>query len=216
MLRNIAWMCEEMAIMEDVSFLLWHVFFIIVVIGITFLFIQSRSGEKNKFLLGATIFLILYGICRVFFFLDDFSPLGSIYWLLGAEFGIISLTFLIFIIERFVFQKSKYAFTISGSIGIILYSIFMVQQSIETIALLQMIFLPLIAVIIPLIYLYIALKSAGEPRKKALIIFFGIILLMMGNIFHFTEFKTSLELFYYILTPISFIGGTSLLLYGFT
>ncbi|NVM53646.1 MAG: hypothetical protein HWN66_08075 [Candidatus Helarchaeota archaeon] len=120
----------------------------------------------------------------------------------------------VFVVEKFVYTRSKYIFSAFGGFAIVWNSLFFILQNMDYIYLAQAVFLPAIAAIVPLIYLYVAIKSSGEARTKSFIILLGILIFMTGNVLHFELFKAGFAIGYYVLSPSLLIVGLALFIYG--
>lgn len=157
----------------------------------------------------------MFCICRVLYFIADFIWLERLYWDLGTLLGLISLTIFIFLVEKYVYTRSKYIFSAVGSFAIVWDVVFLlIIYNVEYIYLAQAVFLPIIASIVPIIYLYVAIRSSGEPRTKSLIILLGILIFMVANVLHYELLKVNFAFGYYILSPACFIVGLIIFVYG--
>ncbi|TFG00572.1 MAG: hypothetical protein EU541_01810 [Promethearchaeota archaeon] len=138
--------------------------------------------ERSKFyVIGIGIFFSLVGIYRFLFFYHDFfapDALGHLLWKISTGFLLISLVILNFIIERYIYRKTKYIITIIGGILIILFIIIVDPNTARIIAQIGSLFL----IIFPLlIHCIIAIRGSGWIRKKAIIISIGIIIIIIGT-----------------------------------
>ncbi|NVM30944.1 MAG: hypothetical protein HWN65_19035 [Candidatus Helarchaeota archaeon] len=164
-----------------------------LIIFALYLFIKRRREDPGSrtptIFLGYAVFLICYSITRIFFVFSDFevytwstttTELNTIYVGLAYSFGILGAICLFIIIERYLVH-TKYGFTILGIVVLIMsllstFSIIVteVPQTIITIV------FPLFFAIIVLLYVYVAIKAMGEPRRRALGIVLGLLVMMLG------------------------------------
>ncbi len=167
----------------------------LVVFG-SFLFLKMRQKEKEStqrsIMLGYTLFLFAYALTRTFFVLSDIeiwntgnpeTYLNNVYVGIAYSLGILGAFFIIYLLERF-FIHSKFIFTVLAIMILIvsIISIFSlipsnIPQLIVTIA------LPGFFLVILLLYLYVAIKSPGDARRRALGIVAGILIIMIGLLF---------------------------------
>ena len=69
--------------------------------------------------------------------------------------------------------------------------------------------------LVPLLYFYIAYKSAGSLRKNALILALGAIALLIGNILKGrVDVASTVHFNYFILGPIFIIAAIVIIIYG--
>jgi hypothetical protein len=168
----------------------------LIIFGL-YLFKKMREKEpdspQHDIYLGYCLFLVFYGLVRVFFIFSDievFSTHSSVTFLntlyvgIAYSFGIIGILFLFYIIERHLIH-SHYIFTIIA-IGILILSVISILSIIPTEIpqLIMIVSLPAFFVIVIILYLYVAIKSSGEPRKRALGIMAGILVMMLGTLFN--------------------------------
>ena len=188
---------------------------VIVVITMTFtgagivLWIM-KDTEAKAFFTAFSIFLILFGISRIFYYIHDFFNPNVLYWQIAAIIGMISASCVLFAIEVKVFRKSKFLFTIISIVAIVLI---VIPLPTEIHLIVQFWAIALIAPLIPLLYLYIAIKSTGEARIISILMTIGTTLFMVGNFFHGTAFQ-SLPLFPYLFSPLFMIVSISFILAG--
>ncbi|MBD3227698.1 MAG: hypothetical protein GF329_05875 [Candidatus Lokiarchaeota archaeon] len=175
---------------------------------------SDLEPAQRDYFLGMVVFIVVHMISRIFYMLYDFYYInGSPYvpfWDIGAAIGAASVVFLLFAIERHMLKKTKYLFTILSIITVVLY--FVIYQYRDIV---QLIMIPIVAIVVPLIYVYTAIKSTGQIRKTSIIIAIGIIIFILGQAAHsinvwdiFTE-NIAFGL-YYIISPIGLtLGGLS-------
>ncbi len=149
---------------------------------------EEGSAQRNIYL-GYSLFLIFYGLVRLFFIFSDCEVynthssetfLNNIYVGMAYSFGIIGAICIFYMIERYLVH-TRYIFTIIG-IAILGLSIISTLSLIPTEIpqLIMALALPAFFVLIVLLYLYVAIKSPGEARKRAFGIIIGILVIMVG------------------------------------
>ncbi len=140
---------------------------------------KSEVTFQKYFSLGIALFGFSYALTRVFFIFSDFlfemTYEYLFFWRLAAVAAVVSIIFLEAIIETYLI-KTHYIFTVLAIIGAILIAVLDLGLA----RLISYTFLPLLALDIVGIYLYVALKSEGVPRTKALQSMFGILILVAG------------------------------------
>jgi hypothetical protein len=159
----------------------------------TFLFFKRRDKEpgsaQHNIYLGYCLFLLAYAGTRIFFVFSDFevysmksseTVLNTIYVGIAYSFGIFGALMLILMLERFLLH-TWYIFTV---IAIIMFSLSVLSIFIMALnKFLQLaiaITMPAFFLIIILLYLYVAIKSPGEARKRSLGIIAGLLIMMVG------------------------------------
>ncbi|MFO8019730.1 MAG: hypothetical protein R6U96_13980 [Promethearchaeia archaeon] len=116
------------------------------------------------------------------FFLTEFDDSvyyifpNYIYWKLGALFSSIGIAYVLYIIDRTVFNfKFKGIFTFIVAAGALIILFFPINSKADfDIASVLLIFAQIGTVLIPLMFIYIAIRTPGL-RKTALYITFGFI-----------------------------------------
>ena len=198
---------------EEISKVLWFIFF-----GFSGLFgillIRKALGPdlarpQREYYLGMSAFILVHLIARYFYYLYDFHGQAQLNWDLGASIGLIGIVFLLYAIERNVFTRSKFFFTIITIIFIIL--IFILPPEFKSIS--QTIIVSIIGLFIPLIYLYVAYKGSGDIRKNSLIVAIGILIFLIGQTAHSSTFF-DLGFIYFIISPVCMLVGGIIFLYG--
>lgn len=157
--------------------------------GILFFRLYVKRERQNKLFLGITLFFVFVAVSRIFylifdFFQTNFNPvLFETYfltWRLASAFILFGFGCLLLVADYNLFQgKDKYLVPIFYAIiAVVIVSLptFELAEQFSTYSI-------FIAVLfIPLAYLYTAITSSGEIRRKSLWIFFGIVLFGGGLI----------------------------------
>lgn len=187
-----------------------------------------QSEAKRTYLLGLAIFCFVFLIFRILtiyysFFLEggligsqvqDLDALALFFWGFNFCIGSVGIIFLVFAVEKEVFTKSKYLLTI---LQITLTALFLLFVFIKLdIAIFIPWISPIPLIIIPLLYLYIGLKSVGEPRTYSLKMFGGILLIALSHGI-FSILSPNWELFdgtllLFLLSPILMIFALLLII----
>jgi hypothetical protein len=173
---------------------------------------KSYFDQKSSefYIIGIAIFFTIMGIYRFLFFYHDFfapDAWTNVLWKIGNSFLLIGLTMLNYILERFIYKKSKYIFTIVGTVFVMLYIIIPeknIARIISQLGSVLMVIFPL------LIHIIIAGRSSGWFRRKAIIISIGIMILIFST-FGLFLFET----FGILETKITLVIGHPLSLLGF-
>ena len=187
----------------DVSyevFLLREIFNLCLIIALlifaTFLFSKMRQKEpqsaQRNIYLGYCLFLLSYAGTRIFFVFSDIEIynakvpdtfLNTIYVGIAYAFGIFGALWLIIMLERYLLH-TRFVFTIFASIMFIL-SILSIFSTVinQLLQFLITIALPGFFLIVVLLYLYVAIKSPGDARRRSLGIIFGLVIMMIGFLF---------------------------------
>jgi len=226
----------------DTALYLWIVN-LIVLVAIAIIFFRMYKGVGATFYLGVTFFYIMYFVSRLSevlrvwvipqadwvtintFPLDPIS-LSLNFWLKTTYtiFSYIGLTVIYFVLERYVFKRTKYLFTICVPI-ITVISIF---DSLEPNrdatngSIWLYISIPFFIILlfgIVFMYTYLAIKSSGAVRRNSIIIIFGMLVFEFGLIFALPDatflFATIPPDFMTISAPILMTLGVFLQIQGF-
>jgi len=192
-------------------------------LGIFGIYYRKKAEMKSKknYYFGLGLIFILLGISRIIFFYHDFiAPeyLGAInldilLWKIASTIMLAGFTILSYVIETYIYKKTKHIFTIFGIIITILYLILMDKSLATTILYVgngALIFLPF------LLYLFMAINTTGDIRKKAATIVLGMAILLVGSalgifVLIFPDFKIPSLMF----SPPIMLVGFIIVWYGF-
>ena len=158
--------------------------------GVYFLKKYSRNRKKIEFNYMNIIYALFYIlICigqGIYFyyltFLTDFNPVlydsFMEYFIAGSAFHVAGLSVILLITERRILKgKDKYLLFISVIFIVILIFLSKTRKEAENLTLLGC----ALAMILPLfLWLYLVFKTVGAIRKNAALIFFGIIIYLLG------------------------------------
>lgn len=168
--------------LEMASILLWS-----ILVGFFYLFgflfirqsIKYREEPRVRILALVGLFLILDGISRMFhpvlWLLFDPS-LRNLFFYISQIAFIAALIAIAFYVEREIFSASRYAITIALVIGEILYVInnYFVTYK-ELFSFVSAVIQNGACLLLILLYVRLAIKSTGEPRRDAIYIVIGIL-----------------------------------------
>jgi len=202
---------------ETIMLILYQTLVIIFILtcfigsGFIFALLKIRKEMEIKtFYVSAGFFAAFFGISRIYYYSFDFIYVGDLVtWKIAAVIGIISIIFLLFAVEKTVVPGTKFVFTIIGTVILILY---LMPFPADIATAIQTFMIPLVAPIIPVVYLYVAIKGTGEARKLAILFFTGSILFITANLFHGQVFN-GIDLLYYIISPVLFISSVVVMFY---
>ncbi|GAB4313466.1 MAG: hypothetical protein Kow0069_14570 [Promethearchaeota archaeon] len=196
----------------------------LAVIGVHFAFAwllarkAARHGRDlgltftNNYLYGTVGFFLLHGVCRILYFANDYYARSDALWVAGAIFGFISLVWLLNFVETSIVQKTRHGFTLLGAIGaaLIVVTSFV---SVDGARVVQYAFVAPLALIIPLFYLYAAVKSTGSVRRDSLVVLVGVICFEIGEATH-TELLWELFPTSIYLSPLLMFAGLVMFYFG--
>ncbi|MHA1273576.1 MAG: hypothetical protein ACTSQS_09085 [Promethearchaeota archaeon] len=190
-----------------------------------FLLLKSRNKGENvkNYLRGIAIFFLLYGLAKSIVFLfeltfpvnfvwnigeKDFNKIFSenpdlslrhdIVWRFTATLGVAGVAFLMYQLEKQILEKkTKFIFTIITIITVIPAILFGVKGK-DEIDIVRIILYAgnIMLIVIPLIYLYLAGKTSGATRLRALGAMSGILILFLGIVFNSSIGKSLFENLY--------------------
>lgn len=148
---------------------------------------EVKSTEKRLFLLYGFFFIFLM-VGRIFLFIFDFyltefdisniSDFEFLIWKIGISFQVFSYSFLFALMEKRIMKGKD--FYILLILYFIFYIIGMISSNLEDAGIYAFI-ATAFSIFIPLAYLYIAVKSQQHVRRKAILIFFGFMLIFFAT-----------------------------------
>jgi hypothetical protein len=200
--------------LTELSIVLWLIFFgFSVIFGI--LMIRKGLGpdlerSQREYYIAMAIFIFVHLVARIFYFYYDFIDINDLFWDLGATIGLLGILFVLYAIERNIFTRSKFIFTITTLIFIILLNV--LPDYIKPY--LQTIIVSMIGIFLPLIYVYVGIKSHGNIRKNSLLIAVGILIFLIGQTAHSATFFSTAVFIYFIASPVCMIVGGFIFFYG--
>ena len=193
-----------------------------------------NENREKRFLIPVALLFITFAIARsilIYFdfyltaFNDDLFQTYSLVWKIAMTFQNIGFIFLLFVAEKEIFKdKTMYIITIFSGVFLILITFIPDIVLYQTLLNISLSITPLI---IPISYIYLAWVTTGEPRKKAIYIFVGYFIYMVGMLMLAEIFQDGAVAIFginkyivrYILYSISMvtrISGLIFLYYGFS
>jgi len=192
---------------------LYIILIIVNFIGTGFAFYHLKNKEVKLFWLGFAFFFLLHGVGKIFYYFYDLVIAHDLLYLIATIISISSLIAIIFATETQVVDNTRHIFTIAISIALAVFVFVPLPDLINYY--IQLIIFTGAALLIPILYLYIAYKSAGSLRKNALILAVGAVALLIGNMLKGRVDAESTVLFnYYVLGPIFIIIAIIIIMYG--
>jgi len=172
---------------EGVSLILWIITIALFLVGAVLFLIKLFKEEVKMAKIGflsMAVFLLFFGLCRISYLVAVYDPVNyDFHTTLGYVFSIISLIFILYLIETQFIKSTKKIFTISILVVFVISIISLIGLAPRYIALMIMyIILPFSVAIIMLMYIYIIIKSAGSVRRKGILIFIGIALTFLAHL----------------------------------
>jgi hypothetical protein len=153
--------------------------------------LRQKEQAQRYLLMGIAVFAFLSSLTRIFFIVTDFqvepSEIYDIFWKLASIASLIGLILIAILIETY-FVKTRYIFTGIATLGVII----IIFADIELARQLIMPFYLIIGVEIFSLYTYVAIKSPGTIRTRALLMIVGMIIYTVGIIFDSESIMQSL------------------------
>jgi hypothetical protein len=155
---------------------------------------QSQKGGRVFYIFFGLFFLLL-ALGRGFFLVWDFYVQADItyqwIWRIGEALQWIALTFMFLAITIRIFDKRflRYGIPIIPALCAIIFlvlpeGIIAMGMNDPVYFALNIIIAPAFAIVIPLIYLYVAIQSAGVIRNSSLLIAGGFLIYYLGRVLH--------------------------------
>ena len=207
---------ENLTFYQQISVIIFSVLSAYLGVFTIHLIFKAKKAEEERkyYFLSIGIFGILYMICRILLVIDaidEYPPMSPLY-IYGSFFAVLGVVGLMFAVEKYIYQKLKFIPTIC----VFIFSLLIVLVPGNETTKLVTIWVTIgtaFAIIIPILYLKVGLKSTGEIRKNSLFIAFGIIIFLVGNAINTGLLTAAIELFF-IIAPITMIVGLILLQLG--
>jgi len=199
--------------LDIAELILFIVLIILLLIFACTILIKTKGFEDKIYYYGMIFFLVSYSVCRILILIDDQFFTGN--WILyqwGSFFGSIASFGIMFVVEKYIYSKLHYI----PSIAILGFGILMIvfptfnETNLITY---WAIFGALIAIIIPILYIYIGFKSTGALKNKCFIIAFGIIIFFIGNGLNTGALRDIIPILA-IIAPLTMICGILIFQYG--
>jgi len=162
---------------------------------------QDIEGAK-RIQLAFGLFGIFYGLCRLFFILmfQDFTNPDQNYNLFASiaySFGIVGFTAIIWSLEKVKYKKNYFFMigllvTIITIGGTVIIALRIAPEIRTTLLLVIFIGVPISALIIFILYIFLIKKSAGVVQKKAIYSLLGLIIMFVGIVMD-SQFVLAME-----------------------
>ncbi len=188
------------------------------ILGILAMYYRKNTELKSRknYYFGISMIFLMVGLSRVIFTYHDFmapEELDIPLWKIASIINLVGLLIISYMIETYVYKKTKHLVSI---IGMILIGLFIIIIDVN----LSKVFLYIgnaLMLLLPfLLYLFVLINTSGVIRKRAAIIVIGMLILMIGTIFsvfvlmNLLDNTTSL-----ILSPPFTLTGFIIIWYGF-
>ncbi len=202
---------------QGISLILWILVIILLLISVCLFAIKAFKTEEGKglrmMLIAYSVFCLFYGLTRIIYIIAVYNPPNyDFFVILGFLFMLLGIIYWLFILETYIIKFTKKIITIINLIGFVIglitlsgYFIFAISEMLIW----RIIIYTLGSVsigIIMIIYVYLIIKTTGTPRKKAIGILVGLILVYITNIMD-SEFFISTFTIHLVITPIIMIIG---------
>ena len=208
----------------------------LVIVKFTFaftLFKKYRENREHKFLVPVAFLFLTFAIARcllIYFdfyltrFDDDLFQQFNQIWRIAMTIQNVGFVFIIYVAEREIFvNKTKNIITILSIAIIVVISFIPDIQTFQTFLTISLIFMTLI---IPISYIYLVIKTTGQPRLKALSIVIGFFLYMAsmlivsemvldGGVALFLIDKFTFRYIMYSISMLTRIAGLFFVRYGY-
>lgn len=158
-------------------------------IGGFYSYIITRSPEEGlsrKYFVGLSLVAILFGTGRLIYLIHDYylpNYIGSLnvdvlLWKIGSTISSLGGLLLVYIIETYVYKKTKHIITLTG---IVLTGLVIIVDYPMPAKLIATITNIMLVSIVFIIYIGIYKNSTGVVRRNALIILIGLTILTIGQ-----------------------------------
>ena len=218
---------------SDVAIALWSINLLEMGI-VSLIFLREYKKARMQFYIGVASFYILFILARLCELIriyvipegpisPPYAEFGMNFWLKTGYtlFSYTGLTIIYFLLERYVFTKTKYFFTLLVPITTVLSIWFTIDlANYQLLFYITIPFYLLVLFGIIFIYIYLAISTPGEVRRNSIMIIFGILLFELGLVFALPEVQVSILAqlpldFLWITAPILSIIGVILQIRGF-
>jgi hypothetical protein len=152
----------------------------------------APTSPPRRYYTGVFEFFLTHSICRTVFFIRSYFVDKSMndvrvpMFDIGTILGMLSVVFLVVVIESTIVTQSKKVFSIIGccALGVMVVDLFirLTFSGRRLLVWVQNITVPLLAVFIIVIYLRALLKSAGRVRTNAMVMLIAIVLLALSEL----------------------------------
>lgn len=182
---------------------------------------KKLDARMRNYYYGVMFFLVTFIACRIIFFINDTvitdlygedTPTYDTLYILGNFFANIASFGVLVVVEKYVYTKLKFV----PSIIILIASIMtLVLPKVGDIWLTNYysIVAAAMGVLIPFLYVTVALKITGKTRKKSLLLALGLIIFIFSVLTYIETLQEMVPILEYI-SPILLIIGLGIFHYG--
>jgi hypothetical protein len=180
------------------------------------LIIKARSAEdrRKNFYLSVAVFSGAYFICRIMLTINYFlswDKYSDLY--VWATFSVlVGFAGLMYSVEKFIYPKLKFIPTI----GILVFAaLTVIYPRTDGTNLVSYYTLAggAFGLLVPLLYLYVGVKSAGALKKNSFIIAIGSLVFIAGKVLNWGTLQESINILY-LVAPLLLIIGIIIFHYG--
>ena len=212
-----------MILVQEIILNLNNIFNILLIItfGILSVFFlkkvfQLEAQPRRFFFLGVFGFMLGWSIMNLLFLFGyaypDTHPIFSTIWKIATVVGMSALFSLLLVIEKFAVTNSKFIFTIITFVGIMLIIFLPVTGTeISGARLVSYIFIPIGAMSIIVLDVYLVMKFEGRSRREMLCVLIGCILIFFGYVLDTELLSHLMPTPLDIIDSLLMIGGGSLI-----
>ena len=150
------------------------------------------------------LFFVFFGITRIVYLIGVYIPENYDYFTtMGYITAILSLVFILYVLETEVVKATKHIFTIITVIAFVISTSALLGLTDRYTALdiIDILTIFSIAAILSL-YLYLIFKATGKLRKKAILLFIGIVMIYVGETIDSEWFISAFPEFPLEITPL--------------
>ncbi len=159
----------------------------VVIMGIGLFLFQKHAKDKQilestkKMYESFAVFCVLMTINKIVFILAYLSPFYHEFLAIGYISAALSLVYMLFVMEKYIVQKTRYLFTgFSILIAIFMSTVLFLPEELENIRNIGILMGFVAPLLILIVWFIAAIRSVGTPRKKAIFTTLGFVLSYIG------------------------------------
>lgn len=180
---------------------------------------KKNLSISKAYFFGIPLFFMLVGIARLIFVYHDFfapDSLDILLWAIAQSIVLSGFISMNYVIETFIYKKTKRIFTI---IGIVLTLTYIILVPLDKFIATMVLYGATVLLTVPalIIYCIVAKEGAGVVRKKAIVILIGLTCMILAagtGLYELIGVMNKLTASTF--GPIMALVGLSILGYGFT
>ena len=208
--------------MEPLEFIL--IVLVIIYLGVFTIHILYKCTKLEKQLkyyhYSLAFFGLMFMLTRFFFLINDLvyeaslNPLDKqgLWYILGSITGSFGVLGIMYAVEKYVYKKLHFIPSIIVLVFTVLMIILPRIDGTNMITIYTTIG-GVMAIIVPILYLFVGFKVSGHTRKKSFILAIAIFIILLGNVFNMGLLK-DIYPFFIILSPIIILIGFFIFHYG--